>query len=218
MKKNRKVMLNVASGVFVMDDYINIDNSPFLMLAPYYSFLKFFLKKKHRDRVNEFVQARKKTTLIRADCREPLPFEESSVDHIFCSHFLEHMYRDDAVKVLDGFFRILKNDGTLHVVVPDIAVYVNNYNAKQDADDFMESTTLSWPKRPSLLFRLFSSVGGFGLTHLWMYDKRSLSKLLVEAGFTLVAQQEVPSPTIESYKMVEGIQDVSLHLAAIKKV
>jgi len=214
--QKKKVMLNVASGVFVMEDYINIDNSAFLMMAPYYFFLKFFLKKSYRVRIEEFIDAKKRTELIRSDCRKPLPFEHSSVDHIFCSHFLEHLYRDDAKEVLKGFHKILKIGGTVRIVVPDIEVYVDHYKATGDADEFIEGTTLSWPKRPSFLFRLFSVVGGFGLTHLWMYDRRSLTKLVEEAGFSVIPLEQTPSPTVESYKIAVQKMDVNLHLAVIK--
>jgi predicted SAM-dependent methyltransferase len=139
------------------------------------------------------------------------------VDHIFCSHFLEHLYRNDALDVLKGFHGILKKDGTLRIVVPDIEVYVNHYKATGDADEFIEGTTLSWPKRPSFLFRLFSVVGGFGLTHLWTYDRASLTKLVEEAGFSIIPLEQTPSPTVESYKMVAQKMDVNLHLAVIKK-
>ncbi len=215
--QNKKVMLNVASGIFVMEDYINIDNSAFLMLTPYYFFLKFFLKKSYRVRIEEFIEAKKKTRLIRSDCRKPLPFASNSVDHIFCSHFLEHLYRDDAKEVLKGFHKILKSGGTVRIVVPDIKVYVDHYSKTQDADEFIEGTTLSWPKRPSFLFRLFSVVGGFGLTHLWMYDRISLIKLVEEAGFTIIPLEQTPSPSVESYTMLPQKMDVNLHLAVIKK-
>jgi predicted SAM-dependent methyltransferase len=216
MKHDNKVMLNVASGVFVMKEYINIDNSPFLILAPLYPIVKYFLPQKHTRRIKEFADARKVTTVVRADCRKPLPFAENSVDHIFCSHFLEHLYRDDAVAVLRGFHSLLKKGGTVRLVVPDLRVYVDHYIETGDADLFVEGTTLSWPKRPSFLFRLFSVVGGFGLTHLWMYDQASLTKIVEEAGFTLIPLEETPAPTVESYKLVEQKLDVNLHLAAIK--
>lgn len=216
-KKDSSVMVNVASNVFAMEGYVNIDNSPFLILAPLYPLLKPFLKESHRRRVHEFVELKKKFHIVRADCKKPLPFKENSIDHIFCSHFLEHLYRDDAIGVLKGFHKILKPGGTMHVVVPDIAVYVDHYLKTGNADEFIEGTTLSWPKRPSFLFRLFSSIGSFGLTHLWMYDRASLTKILEEAGFTVVPKESVPQPTVESYKLVPQKMDVNLHVAVMKK-
>ena len=208
--------LNVASGIFVMKDYINIDNSPFLILSPLYPILKHILPYKHTRRIKEFVDIKKEMRIIRADCRKPLPFEKESVDHVFCSHFLEHLYRDDAIEVLKGFHTILKKGGTIRIVVPDIAVYVDHYKKTQDADRFIEGTTLSWPKRPLFLFRLFSVIGGFGLTHLWMYDKASLTKIIEEVGFSIIPLEETPTPSVESSTFMPQALNVNLNLAAKK--
>ena len=35
--------------------------------------------------------------------------------------------------------------------------------------------------------------GSFGLQHRWMYDKGSLSKLVEEAGFTILDHNDTPS-------------------------
>lgn len=202
MKKDNKVMLNVASGVFVMEDYINVDNSPFLLLSTFYPVAKFFLNKTRRGQVEKFIEAKKKATIMRADCSKPLPFSDSSVDHIYCSHFLEHLYQDEAIETLNDFFRILKKNGTLHIIVPDLLVlandYINRKNGDNSANVFIESTTLTWPKRPRFIFRLFNFIEGYGLTHLWMYDKQSLTKQVMNVGFTIVPKEEVPTPTIYS--------------------
>ncbi|CUQ67401.1 conserved protein of unknown function [Candidatus Nitrospira inopinata] len=51
-------------------------------------------------------------------CRinEKLPFKDSSIDKIWCRHVLEHM--EDLEFVLMEFKRILKDSGTIHIVVP----------------------------------------------------------------------------------------------------
>lgn len=46
----------------------------------------------------------------------PYPFENNSIDKIYCSHTLEHL--DDFFKVLDEFYRILKNNGEIKIIVP----------------------------------------------------------------------------------------------------
>ena len=211
MENNDKIMLNVASGIFVMEDYINLDSSPFLLLATFYPLVKFLLTEKYSDQIKKFVEAKKKAHLIRYNCKKELPFKDSSVDHIYCSHFIEHLYRDDALEVFKGFYKKLKKGGSVHIIVPDLALLVENYLKRKDgdssADRFIESTILTWPKRPSFLFRFFGVIGNYGLSHLWMYDKQSLTKLVTEAGFTIVPKENVPIPTIES----EG-----LHITAIK--
>jgi predicted SAM-dependent methyltransferase len=150
-----------------------------------------------REQVESFIEAKKKATLLRADCGKPLPFSDSSVDHIYCSHFLEHLYRDNAIETIKGFYKLLKRGGTIHIIVPDLGELVDNYVKNKDADKFIESTTLAWPKRPSFLYRFFSVIGSYGLTHLWMYDKQSLTKIIIDAGFTIIPLEEVPVSTIK---------------------
>ncbi len=41
-------------------------------------------------------------------------------DAIYCSHNLEHYYRHDTRKVLDGFLHMLKPDGFAEIRVPDL--------------------------------------------------------------------------------------------------
>jgi len=57
---------------------------------------------------------------IVCDARELAHLPRSQFDAVYCSHNLEHYYRHDAVKVLSGFLHVLKEDGFVHIRVPDI--------------------------------------------------------------------------------------------------
>ncbi|MDP3880947.1 MAG: methyltransferase domain-containing protein [bacterium] len=50
------------------------------------------------------------------DIERGLPFDDNSVDEIFCSHTLEHI--QDLLFVLREFYRVLKNGAKLTIVVP----------------------------------------------------------------------------------------------------
>lgn len=41
-------------------------------------------------------------------------------DVVYCSHNLEHYYKHDVPKVLDGFWSVLKTGGTVEIHVPNI--------------------------------------------------------------------------------------------------
>lgn len=49
---------------------------------------------------------------------ERLPFEDSSVDYIHCSHLLEHLYPNDIYKLLVDIDRVLKSKGILVISGP----------------------------------------------------------------------------------------------------
>jgi predicted SAM-dependent methyltransferase len=56
----------------------------------------------------------------------PYPFEDDSIDEIYCSHVLEHM--SDLGKVMEEFTRIGKNECQIKVKVP----YFSSPNAWGD--------------------------------------------------------------------------------------
>lgn len=49
----------------------------------------------------------------------PYPFEDNSIDLIFCSHVVEHL--SDTVKFMEECHRILRPEGRLEIIVPYFA-------------------------------------------------------------------------------------------------
>lgn len=47
-----------------------------------------------------------------------LPFEESTVDAIYTSHFLEHLKDEDVITLMGDIYRVLKPHATVYAVVP----------------------------------------------------------------------------------------------------
>jgi len=197
--------LNVASGASVIEGYINIDNSIFLMLS-YYSVFKFIVPKKYHSNIESYVSARKKATVIRRDCRKDLLiYANNSVDHIVCSHFLEHLYPSEVQEVLTGFYRILKNGGTLHLVLPDLSLQIDQYLRNKEkglnnaADIFITSTEFSSMNKPEWLFKLLTFFGMFGLKHLWMYDYNSMLEVVLKYNFILTDKINTPSSDFKKF-------------------
>jgi predicted SAM-dependent methyltransferase len=56
-----------------------------------------------------------------------LPFDDDSVDIIYCSHFIEHLSPKQADSLLNECHRILKKDGLIRIVVPDLENIVSEY-------------------------------------------------------------------------------------------
>lgn len=54
------------------------------------------------------------------DGRKLKQLPESQFDAIYCSHNLEHYYRHDVPKVLEGFYHLLKPGGFAQIRVPDL--------------------------------------------------------------------------------------------------
>lgn len=193
------VWLNVASSTLVEPNFINLDNHYFLPFASWPNALTRFFPKRYRDSLVSYREAMAKAVLARHDCRKPLPFADKSVDHVLCSHFLEHVYPEEAAAILRDFRRVLKPEGTLHVIVPDLEIHVQDYLNRKKAghqlagDAFIEDTLLSKRTRGSAAFRLMDGLGAFGLMHLWVYDQDTIAKLVADAGFAI--DPDLPTPS-----------------------
>lgn len=59
---------------------------------------------------------------VLAQAEQGLPFGESSIDHLFAVHFLEHVR--DLIGVMNEIHRVLRPGGVLHLMVPNWQ-YVN---------------------------------------------------------------------------------------------
>lgn len=217
--KSGKIWLNVASSTFVIEEYINLDNHIFLRHLKIFKILKSLMRKPYQEYINNFIHSKKTAKLIVHDCRKRLKFPDNSVDHILCSHFLEHIFPNEMEFVVKDFLRCLKPGGTLHIIVPDINEYVKKYIVEREsestneiaADNLITSTILTRKQRGSLIFRILEFFGGSGLNHRWMYDYSSMEKKIINIGFNIINSNETPSG---HYRENDG----SVHVFARKQL
>ena len=104
--------LNLGSGASCSDDWINMDNSLNARLAkhPWLRYLLFrigILPKKYYE-IPWFEHIK---SIIVRDARKKLPFADNSIDFIYSSHFIEHLSKAEAEKLLWECLRVLKRKG-----------------------------------------------------------------------------------------------------------
>lgn len=61
---------------------------------------------------------------------DELPFDSNSIQAIYCSHMLEHIYPHLHPYVFSEFYRVLEPGGFLRVVVPDMDIALKSYFKK----------------------------------------------------------------------------------------
>lgn len=135
--------------------------------------------------------------------------EEGSATGLFCSHVLEHLSLEDLRVALRRSRALLAPGGTFRLVLPDLEVAARRYVASLDAGDasasvlFMgDATLVGTVKRPrGLRERLVASLGNS--PHLWMWDERSLTRELHEAGFSTVRRAAFGDATDRQFDAVE---------------
>jgi predicted SAM-dependent methyltransferase len=75
---------------------------------------------------------------IVCDARELSQLPRSQFDAVYCSHNLEHYYQHDAVRILSRFLHVLKEDGFVHIRVPNIGELMRTViRNKLDINDFL---------------------------------------------------------------------------------
>jgi SAM-dependent methyltransferase len=65
--------------------------------------------------------------VIAHDLRRPLPFADATFDGAYGSHVLEHFEPEAGIRLLRECLRVLKPDGTLRIVVPDLETIAKLY-------------------------------------------------------------------------------------------
>lgn len=97
--------LNIACGNSFVEGWVNLDFSP------------------------------SSSAVRKANLLAPLPFENNSVDVIYCSHFIEHIPRAMVMGFLAECFRILIPGGRIRLVCPDLEelsqTYLNERKSEQ---------------------------------------------------------------------------------------
>jgi len=135
------------------------------------------------------------------DLTKVFPWAESSIDVIYSSHTLEHFSKVAGRKFLSECHRVLRKNGILRIVVPDLRHNVREYvEGRMKADDFVEKL--------DVLYRLDNSKFKNRLApfvqfpHKCMYDAQRLEEILNELDFNASNRSALDSD-IEDIRLVE---------------
>jgi len=120
------------------------------------------------------------------DLRKRLPFDDKSVNYIYCSNVLEHLTYWQTIKVVEESHRILKSNGILRVVMPDLDVLIKNY---KDPDVF-NNEYWGYEKKKYKTFKE-KILERFIRPHQWMYNKKSFKNILVDACFDEIKYHKI---------------------------
>lgn len=175
--------LNIGCGDRPAAGWINYDNSVSVLLGRI-PFLPAALGKCGllSPAQLRFIQVVRASGIRYADVVKRIPHPAASIDLIYTCHMLEHLTRDEAVGFLRECRRVLAPGGAIRIVVPDLRLLVERYQASGDGDRFVESLYMVPTEPERLISRLKCLLVG-GRLHQWMYDSNSLVSLLVSAGF-----------------------------------
>jgi predicted SAM-dependent methyltransferase len=170
-----ELKLNIGCGTSGIEGWVNIDNSPSILLS------RLPLGRQ------VFRTPRWPRDVRRADVRKRIPFPDSSVSCIYSSHTFEHFTYEESQPVARECFRVLRPGGVLRIVVPDLGILVRDYLA-DTADPMASHRFVS----RLLLAASVRDIVHAGAHHQQMFDARSLVHMLQGAGF--------PAPEVTAFR------------------
>jgi predicted SAM-dependent methyltransferase len=115
-----------------------------VMLLPFYKFhyrwFKKHIRMAHigcgRDYMKGFINIdgnhQQKCDYV-LDVRAGLPFPSDCMDFIYSCHMIEHLYPDEALKLIADIYRVLKRKGCAMVSMPDFHHAIRIYNGEQES-------------------------------------------------------------------------------------
>jgi len=195
--------LNLGSGPTAVPDWINIDRSPNIILDRVPAAKRLLLRaglltQEHMQRWDREV--------VRHDMRK-LPYPDSSVEAIYSSHTLEHLYLREADRVIGECVRVLQPGGILRLALPDVELFARELlngttAAGQDAGRYFNSRLLAYPEdRPTPSGRLRSAVGGH--VHRWQPSAPLVRQLMVGAGLVDVCDYKFRQGKLPGLDIIE---------------
>lgn len=111
-------------------------------------------------------------------------FENNSVDEIYTCGAFEYFDREDVPRVLKEWARVLKQNATLRISVPDfesiVKVYIEN-GKDVDGQGILGPLFGRWP---------IADLSNTILYHKTVYDQKSLTRVLEAAGFSNIEKYD----------------------------
>lgn len=146
------------------------------------------------------------------DLRRGIPYPDSSVDLIRCSHLIEHLTHEEAKNLMCEMVRVLKPGSLVRIATPDLDIIVKHYygrdmsffNAVEQPVEYIQAPTMG-EKFSRLLFS-----GDYQHKAIYTFDM--LKGFLEQAGFTKIFRSVPGFSHSEAMQMETQDQHVEISL------
>ena len=118
----------------------------------------------------------RKSGILPVDLRKKLPFDDESYEGVFIEHTLEHFSPNDGLALLSEIFRILKPQGKIRIIVPDLDMYLGHILKPAREFSHLKSSAET----------IFSLTQDWG--HKNVFNLEILKLVLIDVGFTKVTK------------------------------
>lgn len=205
--KSKPVKVNIGSGMIIMPGWINIDSGLFILIAKMPRAILVvknlvFTHGMRRGEKNDTYDFIRNSNYFMRNIQYGIPLGDETVDFIYSSHFLEHLFNDDAKIFLKETFRVLKKGGSIRLCVPDLEVVISQY--------------CSGSKEKALAYLYSSSRSGYFAAHKYMYDYGMLKEELEKIGFSDIYRCGYGQGITPDIEELDNQPEDTLYIEAIK--
>ncbi|MFZ0432423.1 MAG: methyltransferase domain-containing protein [Candidatus Acidiferrales bacterium] len=201
------VKVNLGSYLLVEPGWLNVEGTIHAFLAKKTTALARLMYRFSKvgqlfDTESQYVKVLQNNTFIHHDLSYGLPFPDNSVDFIYSSHVLEHLYPSVAQNLLRDAHRALKRGGRIRVCIPDLKHAIDLYFDGQKAkalDYFFQGP----------------EVGGFH-RHKYMYDFEMLKSVLEQSAFVSVEKCSYRQGLMPDIEKLDNRPEETLFVEAAK--
>lgn len=186
-----------------LEGWYNTDITPHITVSriPYAADLLHAIGKLPDHRLSQHKQGVFKNVHY-LDVRKRFPFQDNSVNAVFSSHIIEHLYQKDARHMLQESLRILSPGSVCRIVAPSLEWALSLYdeeNPEATVKAILENDHAN-PKN----------------CHQWMYTGKSLVKLMHEIGFTDVESLSFKHGRLPDLERIDNRPENSIYVEGIK--
>lgn len=184
-KRKLAIKLHVGCGTVYLKNWINIDNN----------------SDKNIKKLD-----------VNWDLKNGLPLKNNTVDFIYNERFIEHLAVHEGVKLMQDFFRVLKQGGVLRIATPDLDDIVFRYFFFWRQQSWFDEYGFGWIKTNAEALNI--SLREWG--HQYMYNGTELKRRLRESGFTKLKRQKLNKSNFQELKNLETRKESKLIIEAMK--
>jgi SAM-dependent methyltransferase len=205
--RDGQVKINLGCGLAVAQGWINIDASLNALFAAWpRTAHKLLYRLSGANRyysLEQYCNLLETHVFIHHELSRSVPLKDGTADFVYSSHFLEHLFKQDAERLLKDCHRVLKPGGILRVCVPDLTYAVSLY--KQGKKERMLGDYFFVEDKESFLAR-----------HKYMYDFELLKILLEKTNFSKVVRCEYRQGKMPDIDKLDNRPEETLFVEAIK--
>ena len=187
----------------VHDGWVNTDITPNILIAR----LPFSARILHAvggmsDVHFELHQKGVFKRVVYLDVTKRLPYATCSVECIFCSHLLEHLYPKQVTFLMSEAYRVLRPGGVFRASVPNLNWVISLYDP-EDPSLFLDRMYELDMRRPKN-------------SHKWMYNDCSLVKVFRDNRFKNVEVCEYQRGRLPDVEKMDSRPNESIFVEGIK--